>query len=71
MSLRLTINGSEKSFAASQWPGSVGELLEQMKIDQATVVAEVDGEIIERRAFADTLLQDGQRIELIRFVGGG
>jgi len=67
----LTINGSEKEFAPDRWPGSVTELLLQLRIDQATVVAEIDGQIVERRDFGHTLLQEGQRIELIRFVGGG
>ena len=42
-----------------------------MNIQAATVAAEIDGRIIERKNFADTNLQPGQSIELIRFVGGG
>lgn len=71
MDLTLTINGSEKTFSATQRPGSIADLLRHLQIDNATVVAEIDGQIIERMAFGHTLLQNGQRIELIRFVGGG
>jgi thiamine biosynthesis protein ThiS len=42
-----------------------------LNIDAATVVAEIDGSIIERKDFANTLLEQGAAIELIRFVGGG
>ena len=43
-----------------------------MKIDAATVVAEIDGQIIERkRLLRRPNLKEGQSIELIRFVGGG
>jgi sulfur carrier protein len=66
----LTINGEKKEFAAGV-PGTVSELLRTMDIAEATVVAEVDGEIIDRGRFKDTMLKDGQTIELIRFVGGG
>ena len=67
----LKINGSEKEFTQEQWPGSVAGLLQHLQIDQATVVAEIDGQIVERKDFTQTLLQTGQSIELIRFVGGG
>jgi sulfur carrier protein len=46
-------------------------LLSKLQIDAATVVAEIDGEIIERKNFAQTELKDQMGIELIRFVGGG
>ena len=35
------------------------------------VVAEVDGQIVERGKFDETELSEGQAIELIRFVPGG
>jgi thiamine biosynthesis protein ThiS len=66
----LKINGSEKTFDQGL-PNTLAELLDQLKIDQATVVAEIDGAIIERKDFAQTQLTEGQSIELIRFVGGG
>ncbi|MHC5083763.1 MAG: sulfur carrier protein ThiS [Planctomycetota bacterium] len=70
MSAILKINGSEKTFDQGL-PNTLAELLDQLKIDQATVVAEIDGAIIERKDFAQTQLTEGQSIELIRFVGGG
>ena len=70
MSAVLKINGQEKTFDAGL-PETLDKLLAELKIDAATVVAEIDGQIIERAAFARTPLQQGQSIELIRFVGGG
>jgi thiamine biosynthesis protein ThiS len=66
----LTINGEKKEFTAGV-PATMSELLQQMDIAEATVVAEVDGEIVERSNFGTTKLKDGQTVELIRFVGGG
>jgi len=66
----LKINGVEKQFPAGI-PQTLTELLEQMDINQATVVAEIDGKIIERQNFSQTQLSSGQSIELVRFVGGG
>ncbi|MHC4074813.1 MAG: sulfur carrier protein ThiS [Planctomycetota bacterium] len=67
----LVINGKEKKFQANQLPATVSELLEQLKINAATVVAEIDGQIIERKDFANTTLKAGQKIELIKFMPGG
>ena len=65
----LKINGQEKEF--EKVPSTLVELLDKMKINHATIVAEIDGDIIERDKFAETAIKSGQQIELIRFVGGG
>ena len=67
----LRINGVEKEFPEEQMPTTLAELLKQLNVDAATVVAEIDGQIIERENFAQTGLRKGQSIELVRFVGGG
>jgi len=66
----LKINGVEKQFPVGI-PRTLTKLLEQLDINQATVVAEIDGKIIERHSFSQTQLSSGQSIELVRFVGGG
>jgi len=66
----LKINGTEKQFPAGT-PATLAQLLQQLKIDAATVVAEIDGEITERKNFDKIQLKNGQTIELVRFVPGG
>ena len=66
----LKINGSDRQFPTGI-PQNLTELLDQLGINQATVAAEIDGRIVERRNFAQTQLSDGQAVELVRFVGGG
>ena len=70
MSAVLKINGTEKTFDGGL-PATLSELLARLEIDAATVVAEIDGKIVERQNFAQTELKDQMGIELIRFVGGG
>lgn len=70
MSAVLKINGTEKVFDKGV-PANLSELLTALEIDAATVVAEIDGRIIERKDFDKTTLNEAQSIELIRFVGGG
>jgi sulfur carrier protein len=66
----LKINGIEKQFPAGL-PETLAELLVQLNTKAETVVAEIDGQIIERQKFAQTKLKTGQNIELVRFVPGG
>ena len=67
----LKINGNERQFKAGSLPETLTALLKHLNLNAATVVAEIDGNIVERDKFAETKLSDGQRIELVRFVGGG
>jgi len=66
---KLKINGKEHSF--DTLPENLTQLLEKLNIQAETVVAEVDGRIVERENFPKTKLSEGQAIELIRFVPGG
>jgi thiamine biosynthesis protein ThiS len=66
----LKINGTEKVFDEGV-PSNLSQLLTALQIDAATVVAEIDGKIIERKDFDKTTLNGVKSIELIRFVGGG
>jgi sulfur carrier protein len=66
----LTVNGVDRPFPQGL-PASVADLLNQLGMDAAAVVAEIDGRIVERKDFASQGLRPGQTIELVRFVGGG
>ena len=66
----LKINGQEKEFPDGI-PPTLAELLDKLDISQATVVAQIDGQIVERQAFAQSKLLPGQSIELLRLMGGG
>jgi sulfur carrier protein len=66
----LRINGEDKHFENSL-PATLADLLDLMKVDTTTVVAEIDGQIIKKDDFNSAKLSVGQKIELIRIVGGG
>jgi thiamine biosynthesis protein ThiS len=66
----LKVNGVEKEFPDGL-PATVAELMKTLGVNAATVVAEIDGLIIQRELFAETKLHTGQSVELITFVGGG
>ncbi len=66
----LKINGQEKEFPDGM-PSTLAELLDNLDISQTTVIAQIDGQIVERQAFAQSKLLPGQSIELLRLMAGG
>lgn len=70
MNAILKINGQVREFSDTL-PATLAELLRTLGIDEATVVAEVDGQIIPRAEFGTASLKEGASVELVRFVGGG
>ena len=67
---RIVLNGENRKFAKAK-VGTLSALLNELGVEAATVVAEVDGMIIEREKFSSTEIKNGQNIELVRFVPGG
>ena len=66
--MRLFINGEEKNFADSL---SLAQLIEQLGMKGDRVAVELNREIISRAQWPDTPLKDGDRLEIVHFVGGG
>jgi sulfur carrier protein len=50
---------------------SLNDLVLTLELNPKALVAEVNGKIIEQPQFTGLILKDSDRIELIRFVGGG
>ena len=65
--MRLTINGEEKEIAA----GSVAELVAHLGMKADRVAIELNREIVPRDRWASTSLRDGDKLEIVHFVGGG
>ena len=66
--MRLTINGEPREFAV---PLSLAELIEQLGMKPDRVAVELNREIVRRDRWADAQLNDGDRLEIVHFVGGG
>jgi thiamine biosynthesis protein ThiS len=66
--MKITLNGAEREIRAGL---TLAGLAQELDVDAATLVAEVDGVIVKAQAFAATELRPGMQVELVRFVGGG
>ena len=66
--MKLMVNGTELDAPQG---ATVLTLLASKKLDPATVVVERNGEIVPGDQFAATRLGENDRLEILRFVGGG
>ncbi len=66
--MKVTINGEREALEREM---SVADLLTDRRIESRRVAVEINEDIVPRKTFADTLVRDGDRIEIVTFVGGG
>lgn len=66
--MRLTINGENQGFEP---PLTVSGLLAALALEPRKIAVERNLEIVPRSAYGETALVDGDRIEIVQFVGGG
>ena len=64
----LTVNGAARRFEA---PLDVASLLEKLEMAGKKVAVERNGEIVPKSAHAQTLIGDGDQLEIVVAVGGG
>ena len=69
--VRLEVNGESREYAGDAAPETVAQLIASLHLDATMVVAEVNGDIVKRDDFARHILADGDKVEIVRFVGGG
>lgn len=64
----ITINGTPHIQADGC---TLSELLQEQNYRTERVAVELNGEIVPKAAFGQTVLKDGDRLEVVSFVGGG
>ena len=50
---------------------NLNELLNKLKIQKNKVAIEVNGEIIEKNKYPNLILNKGDKVEIVQFIGGG
>jgi thiazole synthase/sulfur carrier protein len=66
--MTLTINGEDRTFAGL---ADVAGLVAALGLDARKVAVERNLEIVPRSAYGRTPIADGDRIEIVSFIGGG
>ena len=68
MPVTIQLNG--ESFEIAQ-PLTVAALLAHLEIDGRRVAVEVNEFVVKKAAYADTIVREGDVVEVVNFVGGG
>ena len=50
---------------------SLNELLNKLKIQKNKVAVEVNGEIVEKNKYSNLILNKNDKVEIVKFIGGG
>ena len=66
--MRLLLNGEERDVAGVV---TIADLVGALGLDARKVAVERNLEIAPRSTYAQTALADGDRIEIVTFIGGG
>lgn len=66
--MKITVNGEDRHFDA---PLSIAGLLVNLGIEGGKVAIERNLEIVPKSAYETIGLSDGDRIEIVHFIGGG
>jgi sulfur carrier protein len=66
--VRVEINGEARELPAGL---TVEEMLRRLELEPRLVVVERNGEILRRGSYGAAPVEEGDRFELVHFVGGG
>jgi sulfur carrier protein len=66
--MNLTVNGEPRAFPPL---ADLAALVSALGLDGRKVAVERNLEIVPRSAYQKTKLMDGDRIEIVHFIGGG
>jgi len=66
--LKITLNGKELTLPNGI---TIAELISQKQLKPETVIVEHNSELVKKETWAGIVLKENDRLEILRFVGGG
>ena len=66
--MTIKLNGDPHDIPA---PLSVSALLAQLEIDSRRVAVELNLNVVKKTAYDSSLINEGDEVEIVNFVGGG
>ncbi len=66
--MRITLNGEAKEFADGT---TLLALVEQLRLAPERLAIELNFDVVRRDEWPRVKLSDGDRVEIVHFVGGG
>jgi thiamine biosynthesis protein ThiS len=66
--MQVKVNGEPKEVPSAT---TVAQLLTSLQVDAGQVAVELNESVVRRARHGDTALCEGDRLEIVTFVGGG
>jgi len=66
--MQIILNGEVQEISAGM---SLADFVKTLRGDPRGIAIERNLEIVPKSAHAETMLEDGDRLEVVQFVGGG
>jgi sulfur carrier protein len=66
--MTITLNGDPYTLPG---PLTIAELLERLQIDPRRVAVELNVQVLKRASYDTTVVNEGDEVEVVNFVGGG
>ncbi len=66
--IKIILNGEEKILKSEM---SLSDLIKEFDLDIKKIAIEKDLEIVNPQDFSSSILKNGNRIEIVHFIGGG
>ena len=66
--MQITINGEVREFREGI---TLDAVIKELKLDGKVMAAALNMQIVKQNRWSETVLQEGDKLELLDFVGGG
>ena len=65
---KIQLNGNSYEINTKS---NLNQLLNKLKIEKSKVAIEVNGEIVEKNKYPNLILNKDDKVEIVKFIGGG
>jgi thiamine biosynthesis protein ThiS len=65
---RIQLNGSSYEINSGS---NINELLNKLRIKKNKVAVEINGKIVEIYKYSNLIINKGDKVEIVHFIGGG
>ena len=66
--MKIVVNGETREVRGEM---ALGELLESLSMPAGRIAVELNKEVVPKRTWPDVRVREGDRLEIVHFVGGG
>lgn len=71
MALSVILNGQSRDFPDLNPPVTLDTLIRELSLNGDRIAVERNGDIAERTRWTEILVEAGDKLEVVHFVGGG